>query len=145
MNEDLDDSATGPLSDLQLALLQAVWSRGAASVAEVADALRPQRELAYTTVATLLTRLERRGLLRAEREGRLLRYSALVQPEAVQRRVLGGVLAGLFDNKPSRLLAQLMGQGGVSREELAAMRHLLARAEQADPDPRAPGQDDGRA
>ena len=108
--------------------MQVLWTRTEASVADVTEALRPSRGLALTTVATLLTRLERRGLVAARREARPLAYRALVAPEAVQRRMVGGLLSGLFGGKPSALLAHLVGQGKVSDDELQAMRALLAQA-----------------
>ena len=117
------------LSELQLALMQVLWARGEASTAEVAEALRPERELAHTTVATLLTRLEKRGLLASRRESRALLYRPLLQPEAVQRRMVGGLLGSLFGGRPSSLLAHLIAQGEVSDDELAAMRQLLAQAD----------------
>ena len=55
------------LSELQLSLMRVLWQRGEASTAEVAEALRGERDLAHTTVATLLTRLEKRGLLASRR------------------------------------------------------------------------------
>ena len=47
------------LSELQLAVMRVLWTQNEASTAEVAAALAPQRDLAHTTVATLLTRLEK--------------------------------------------------------------------------------------
>ena len=57
------------LSDLQLDLMRVLWQRGEASTAEVAESLAGSRSLAHTTVATLLTRLEKRGLLAMRRAG----------------------------------------------------------------------------
>jgi len=125
----MNEEQNSDLSDLQLALMRVVWARGEASTAEVVDALRPERELAHTTVATLLTRLEKRGLLQARREARAIVYRALLQPEAVQKRMVGGLLGNLFGGRPSSLLAHLIEQGEVSADELAAMRRLLAQAE----------------
>jgi predicted transcriptional regulator len=123
-----DDEQASGLSELQLALMQVLWRQQEASVAEVAEALRPERDLAHTTVATLLTRLEKRGLLASRREARALLYRPLLQPEAVQKRMVGGLLSGLFGGRPSQLLAHLVGQGQVSADELQAMRELLAQA-----------------
>eukprot|EP01034_Spumella_vulgaris_P005285 gene5285-6745_t len=65
------------LSELQLALMRVLWERGEASTAEVVEALHEAgRALAHTTVATLLTRLEKRGMISASRDGRQLRYRA---------------------------------------------------------------------
>lgn len=129
MNDDLD---TPGLSELQLALMQAIWARGEASNADVLEALKPERELAHTTVATLLSRLEKRGLIQSRREGRTLLYRSLVAPEQVQRSMVGGLLSSLFGGQPSRLLAHLVGDGKVSRSELAEMRALLAAHEKKD-------------
>ena len=124
----MDDELESPgLSELQLALMQILWTRGEASNAEMLEALRPQRDLAHTTVATLLTRLEKRGLVASRREGRSLLYRSLVEPEQVQRAMVGGLLSRLFEGKPSRLLAHLVGEGRVSDDELAQMRALLNR------------------
>ena len=55
---------TTQLTDLQLALLRVLWTRGEATVQDMVEALRPERDLAPTTVATLLSRLEKRRLPR---------------------------------------------------------------------------------
>jgi len=51
------------LTGLQIAFLRVLWQRGEASVAEICEALRPERALAQTTVATVLSRLEKRGVV----------------------------------------------------------------------------------
>jgi BlaI family transcriptional regulator, penicillinase repressor len=113
------EAADADLSELQLALMQVLWTRAEASVAEVTEALRSSRGLALTAV---------------RRDARPLAYRAVVAPETVQRRMVGGLLSGLFGGKPSALLAHLVGQGQVSDDELQAMRALLAQAK-----PPAPG------
>jgi BlaI family penicillinase repressor len=100
------------LSDLQLALMRIFWSRPTATAAEVAMQLRGTRPLAHTTVATLLTRLEKRGLLTATREG---------------RSMVSSLLAGLFDGNASGLLSHLVDQRSIGADELAEIRAALAR------------------
>jgi len=58
------------LTDLQIALLRVLWDRREATVAEIAEALRPARDLAPTTIATLLSRLEKRGVVSHTAQGR---------------------------------------------------------------------------
>ncbi|MBV8500996.1 MAG: BlaI/MecI/CopY family transcriptional regulator [Paucibacter sp.] len=121
-----DDSPDIALSDLQLALMRTLWERGEASTAEVVDVLREAgRPLAHTTVATLLTRLEKRGLLSSTREGRQIRYQATVQEHQVQRAMVTGLLANLFAGQPSKLLSHLVSEGSIDDDELAQMRKLL--------------------
>ena len=79
------------LSDLQLAVMRVLWSAGQSTTSEVAAALGQQRGLAHTTVATLLSRLEKRGLVQSQREGRQLSYRALIAESAVRRSMVSGV------------------------------------------------------
>ncbi|MDY0744053.1 BlaI/MecI/CopY family transcriptional regulator [Paucibacter sp. R3-3] len=118
------------LSELQLALMRQLWMRGdggEASTAEVAEGLRNERGLAHTTVATLLTRLEKRGLVASRREGRGLVYRALVSEAQVQRSMVSGLLSNLFEGKASALLTHLLAQNEIGDSDLAQMRALLSK------------------
>ena len=87
-----DDTPAGiDLSDLQLDLMRVLW-RGEASVADVAAEMALRRGLAHTTVATVLTRLAKRGLVAARRDGRQLVYRALVDESQVRRSMVGGLI-----------------------------------------------------
>ena len=55
------------LSDLQIAVMRVLWERGEPSTADVAEVLAAERGLKHTTVATLLTRLEKRGVVAMRR------------------------------------------------------------------------------
>lgn len=114
------------LSDLQLALMRVLWSRDEASVADIAAAL-DERELAHTTVATLLTRLAKRGLVSARRDGRQLIYRAEVAEPDVRRSMVGGLLRSVFGGDPAALLAHLVDTRDVTRRDLDRVRELLSR------------------
>jgi len=124
MDEDLSPGEVS-LSELQLSLMRVLWARGEASTAEVAEALRDERDLAHTTVATLLTRLEKRGLLSSRREGRALLYRPLVSETEVQRSMVGRLLDRLFAGRPSALVSHLLDARGVDAAELAELQALL--------------------
>ena len=128
-----DDTPAGEvsLSDLQLSLMRVLWARGEASTAEVAEALRGQRGLAHTTVATLLTRLERRGLLGSRREGRALLYTPRVTEAEVQRSMVGSLLDSLFAGRASALVSHLLDARGVDAQELAELQTLLKQRKEA--------------
>lgn len=64
------------VGDLQLRILQVLWSKPDATVADVNAALKPDRDLAYTTVATMLRKMEARGLVAHREEGRSFLYHA---------------------------------------------------------------------
>lgn len=122
-----DDNGPGDvsLSDLQLSLMRVLWQRGEASTADVAEALRTERDLAHTTVATLLTRLEKRGLLASRREGRALLYTPLVSEADVQRSMVGNLLDRLFAGRTSALVSHLLDARSVDAGELAELQALL--------------------
>jgi BlaI family penicillinase repressor len=115
------------LSDLQLMLMRVFWSRPSASAADVVSELRATRPLAHTTVATLLSRLEKRGLLQASREGRQVTYRAAVSQQVVRRSMVSALLAGLFDGEARGLLSHLVDQRHIGAEELAEIRAALTR------------------
>ena len=129
-----DDSTAGEvsLSDLQLSLMRVLWARGEASTAEVAEALRGERDLAHTTVATLLTRLEKRGLLSSRREARALLYTPRVSEADVQRSMVGSLLVNLFAGRASALVSHLLDARGVDAGELAELQALLRQRKQVD-------------
>ncbi len=122
-----EDGNDVSLSELQLELMRALWQRGEASVAELAAALAGTRDLAHTTVATLLTRLARRGLVEARRDGRQLLYSAAVAEPEVRRSMVGDLLRSVFGGDPRALLAHLVSERDVSPRDLERVRDLLAR------------------
>jgi len=124
MNEDTQEVS---LSELQLSLMKVLWQRGQASTAEVVEALRAERPLAHTTVATLLGRLEKRGLVQSSREGRALLYRAAVSEPEVQKSMVSGLLSSLFAGQANALLNHLVQENEIVDADLARMRELLAR------------------
>jgi predicted transcriptional regulator len=119
------------LSDLQLLLMRVFWSRPTATAADVVAELRATRPLAHTTVATLLSRLEKRGLLLATREGRQVTYRAAVSRRDVRRSMVSALLSGLFDGEARGLVSHLVDQRHIDADELAEIRAALARKNQS--------------
>ncbi len=114
------------LSDLQITLMRVLWQRQTATTAQVVQDMRATRPIAHTTVATLLTRLEKRGLVAAERQGRELKYSALVSESAVRQSMVSSMLSNLFDGQASALLSHLLKRDQIQPADLERMRELLA-------------------
>ena len=112
------------LSDLQLELVRVLWRSGELSVAEVTEALA-DRGLAHTTVATLLTRLEKRGAVAVRRDGRMLVYTACVSEAQVKRNMVSSLIAQVFRGDPEALLAHLVSEREVAQGDLEQVRALL--------------------
>lgn len=113
------------LSELQLSILRVLWSRGEASATEVRSALSKKRDLAITTISTLLTRLEKRGVVSHRSEGRLFVYRATITERAVRHSMLGGLLKSLYSGDPTAVVAQLVASRDVSAGDLDKMRDLI--------------------
>jgi len=119
---DLDDlRLTGP----QLAIMRAVWSGGAVTVAEVVRTLADTRTLAHTTVSTVLTRLEKRGLVHCDRSGRQLVYSARVGKPETRRALVRSFIDRMFGGDPAALVAHLLEEHDVREEDLAEMTRIV--------------------
>ncbi|HET7845789.1 MAG TPA: BlaI/MecI/CopY family transcriptional regulator [Xanthomonadales bacterium] len=115
------------LSELQADVMRVLWQRGEASTADVADALAASRALAHTTVATLLSRLEKRGAVRSRRDGRQLVYTARVSEEAVRRSMVAGLVDSIFGGDPGALVAHLVSESEVAPGDLDTIRRMLAK------------------
>jgi predicted transcriptional regulator len=112
------------LTALQLAVMQALWSRDEASVADVQRTMTGRR-LALTTVATLLVRLEQRGLVSHRAEGRQYIYRSRVSPADVRETVTRELLRNLFDGDVTAFVTQLLDSRKLTRDEVADLQRLV--------------------
>jgi BlaI family penicillinase repressor len=118
------------LTELQLAVMQAVWEVGEGTVGEILGILASHgRVLAPTTVATLLQRLSKDGWVKHRRRGRQFLYRAKIGQKEAAKSMLRRVLTTFFGGKVSALAAQLLESEQVSREELEVMQNLIKKKE----------------
>ena len=113
------------LAELQLAIMQVLWEQGEATVAAVQAALRPHRKLAYTTVGTMLAKMEANGQVAHRSDGRVNIYRPLLQREQVSRSMVNDLAERLFHGDVADLMCHLLDGCDVSREELARLRQLI--------------------
>jgi BlaI family transcriptional regulator, penicillinase repressor len=117
------------LGDLQLRIMQILWERNQATVAQVHQQLAQDR-LAYTTIATMLRKMETRGLVRHRVEGRTFVYRAAVAAQAVSRGMATHLLDRLFEGSLANLVHHLLSTHEVSREELSKIERLIVEKKQ---------------
>lgn len=108
----------------ELAVMSALWRRGSATVTEVREDL--DEDLAYTSVLSALQTLEQKGFVRHEAEGRAYRYFPTIEAEAAGGSALRRIRDAIFHGSAERMVAQLISDRDLSREELEQMRRLLA-------------------
>ena len=119
------------LTELQLAILRVIWDRSEATVQDVWEALHAERGLAQTTVATMLSRLERHGVVtrRAPPQSRQYHYHAAVTEREVQHSMVGELTERLFDGDVIALVQHLLTGEDVSPGDIAKIRDMIERVE----------------
>lgn len=114
------------LGDLQLRIMRVLWKEGEATVASVHETLGGSAEFAYTTIATMLRKMEARGLVSHREEGRSFIYKARVREEAVSRSMADDLLDKLFGGSLTQAVNHLLSNREVSPEELRELERLIA-------------------
>jgi predicted transcriptional regulator len=96
-----------PLGELELSVMRHVWACGEAGclAVDVQKALEAERSLALTTILTTLDRLNDKGILVRQKEGKAYRYRAAVSEDALQERIVAGVLGDLLAQFPKAVAA----------------------------------------
>jgi predicted transcriptional regulator len=116
------------LTDLELEVMQAVWKAGEpVTVRDVVERLQGRgRELAYTTVQTMMNILRRKGALRSRQgPGRALVYRAGVSREEATASMTEDFVARLFGGHAEPLLARLIEHESIDRETLAGLKRAI--------------------
>ena len=112
-------------TDGELEILRVLWERESASLGEVCEALRRERQVATTTVATMLGVMLDKGLVRRKKAARGNQWSAAVTHAAAAKGMVGKLVDDVFDGSASRLVSHLVEGGKLSEGELAELRQLI--------------------
>ena len=106
-------------------LLQHVWDLKRANVAQVHERVLETREVAYTTVMTVLKKLADKGYLRYEKQGNAYIYSPAEAPETVRSTILSDIIEKVFKGSPVALVQALVDRETLSEEEHTEIQALL--------------------
>jgi BlaI family transcriptional regulator, penicillinase repressor len=121
--------ALPPLSEAQMEIMNVVWDRGEVTVADVWKALSARRNLARSTVLTMVTRLLEKGWLCCDEEGHAFRYRAAVPREATLGMVVRRLVDTAFGGSAEGLFLALLHDRGISKEEARRIKKMIDRAE----------------
>jgi predicted transcriptional regulator len=116
------------LTDLQLEIMGVLWADGEASVVDVHHALKARR-LAQGTIATLLSRLEKKGAIAHRAVGRQFIYYPVLKRAEVRKSMIARVKDALFPEDVPALISQLLAEGDISREDLDNVKALIEKKE----------------
>ncbi len=117
------------LTDTELELMTILWKLGEGSVAEVMENLPQSRELAYTSVSTILRILEQKLVLKTRKVGKGHIYIPALQKDTYEKKAVRHVVDKVFDGTPSLLVKQLLDTGNLSEEELNDIKSMLLKME----------------
>lgn len=115
------------LGELQKSVMEALWALGDASVQAVRDKLDRGNELAYTTVLSVLQKLEKLGWVRRRREGRSHVYRPARSRDEEGVRSVRKIVEDVFGGDRLRLFQHLIDDERLSSDEIKALRDMIAR------------------
>jgi len=113
------------LGGRQLAVMRVLWENGEATVSEVQDLLGIDPPLAYSTVATVLSRMERKGLITHRSEERQYYYRPVVSKDGVGQSIVGEIVDRVFGGSPAELVNHLLSSDQVDKDELQRIKELV--------------------
>lgn len=115
------------LSKLELQIMDALWTRGASSVREIQEAFPEKGRPAYTTVQTMVYRLEgKKAVRRVKKIGNAHIFEAIVSRNAAQRRLIDELL-GFFGGRSQPVVMHLIESGSLTLEDVKEAEQVLRR------------------
>jgi len=113
------------LSKLEMQIMEVLWSAGPSAIREIQESFGPKNRPAYTTVQTMVYRLEvKKALRRARKIGNAHIFEALLSREAAQRRLVDEFLS-MFGGRMQPVMAQLIEAGNLSPKDVSDAEKLL--------------------
>jgi predicted transcriptional regulator len=116
-----------PLTATELEMMNIIWRLDSCTVSQVQHELRPARELAYSSVSTIIRILEQKGFVTSRKAGRGHLYAAAMPKQEYQALSLEHVVKQVFDDTPSLLVQRLLDSRHLTEKELGEIRALLRK------------------
>lgn len=116
----------GELGSAELEVLKTLWDHGSCTVRQVLNRLHAQgRQVAYTTVLTVLSRLEQKGFVKSDKSDQAYVYRAMASRQKVTASRLRSVIEQLYDGAAAPMVLQLMREEKFSPDEIAELQNLI--------------------
>lgn len=115
------------LTEVELEFMSELWDLGEGTVRDVLDQLPKDRNLAYTSGATILRILEQKNFVTSRKVGKSHVYRPSLAKDAYQTRSLKNLSMKLFDDTPASLVARLVNDDELTEEALGQIRELVDR------------------
>ena len=120
------------LSKLELIIMEALWTKGQSSVREIHETFPARNRLTYSTVQTMVYRLEaKKAVRRVKKISNAFIFEAAVSREAAERKLINDLL-GLFGGRTRPIIAHLIESGSFTREDIPEAEKILIDHERKD-------------
>lgn len=113
-------------TDGELEILRVLWTNGKCGLSTVCEHLRQEREVATTTVATMLKVMLEKGLVKRSSSTRGYEWSARVSRESTASSLIGKLVDGVFDGSAEQLVAHLVETDRLTSQELDELKKLVS-------------------
>jgi len=117
-----------PLTELQQAILDFIWSSGPATSEQVREGLLPKHPLKDSSIRTLLRRLEERGLLSHRVEGKVFVYRAVVQRHSLAARMVRHVIEKFCSGSVEQFLVGMVDEKVLTMDEIQRLARRVKKA-----------------
>jgi len=114
------------LTETELELMNILWEIKEGTVRDVISRLPKGRDLAYTSVSTILRILEKKTVLKSVKVGKSHIYSPVVKRESYQKKGLNHLIENVFSGAPSSLIRTLLDSKKLKDEDLKALQELIS-------------------
>ena len=122
--------ASPRVSPAETEVLRLVWQQESATVQDICDALAPDRSVTYATVQTLLRRLEKKGYIQHEVQGKAHVYFAAVKRDEVIRKTVADFVDRLFGGDPLPLMLHLADHSELAAKDIMRLKKLIEKRSQ---------------
>lgn len=114
------------LSEFELEIMQLMWVNEPASAPELHKIIQQDRDLAYSTVKTIIDRLEAKGAIsRSHQQGRTIFYKTSIKQESLAKPLVKSFLERVFSGKSRPLFNHLLAEENLSRDDIEYLEKLL--------------------
>jgi len=114
-----------PLGETEMEVLHHVWNLGEATVKDVRKRILEHREVAYTTIMTVMKNLSEKGYLKYRKDGVTYVYSSAQEPESVRSNLIKDLVSKVFKGSPKELVQTLVSSEELSEAEFSEIKQMI--------------------
>lgn len=118
-----------PLGETEMEVLHHVWELGEATVKDVRKRILENREVAYTTIMTVMKNLAEKGYLKFRKDGVTYVYSAAQEPESVRSNLIKNLVTKVFKGSPKELIQTLVKSEDLTEKDLTEIKSMIDQME----------------